>query len=94
MKLKRSKVIMPIGEAKELVKLLKKVSQSKRLNAAVKHSARLKSERLEKSVSSSRGIELFGIRLCEFLGYIKVLLSAVSVFREIAPYISGIMGKK
>lgn len=89
-----SKIILPIGEAKKLAKLLKKVSQSKRLNAAVKHSASLELGRLEKSISRLSRAELFGIRLCEFLGYIKVLLSAVAVFREVAPYISGIMGKK
>jgi hypothetical protein len=89
-----SEVVLPIGEAKKLAKLLTKVSRSKRLNAAVKRSARLQSERLEKSISSVSRAEIFRIRLSEFLGYVKVLISAVSVFREIAPYVRAVMEKK
>jgi len=94
MKPKRRDVLMPIGEAKELAKLLKKVSQSRRLDAAVKHSTRLKLEKLNKSISKTCKVEILRIRVQEFLGYIKALLAVVTTYREIAPYIYMIMGRK
>lgn len=92
--MKRNRSIsVPIGDAKEIVRLLKKVARSRRTNAALKRSILLKVERLENSLSKPGRVENIRIRLCEFLSYIKALASIVAAYKELMPFISAIIKK-